>query len=301
MKSTCKVVIIGGGPAGIACAVQLKRSGIDPVIFEQGRVGGLLNNAFLVENYPGFPNGISGQSLVNKFKEQLKQWNIPVVHELIKILDYNKKIYLLEGSKKYTAEIVVIASGTKPILPKAGFTIHNDRVLYEVYPIRKKRKKSIAIIGSGDAAFDYGLNLCRNNRVYIINRNKKSKALALLQKRVKKMGDKRILHLNNTWIREIRMRCRGFSLRTNRRDNNRVIICNYLIYAIGREPAVDFISPSLIKRTKVKNSLFFIGDVKNDQKRQTAIAVGDGVKAAMDIVSECRRMGTAEYERKNKK
>ena len=165
MKSAFKVAIIGGGPAGIACAVQLKRSGIDPVIFEQGRIGGLLNNAYLVENYPGFPKGISGQSLVDKFDRQLQCWNIPVLRELITMLYCDKHKYILKASKKYTAKVVVIASGTKPKLPESNFAIHSDRVLYDVYPIRKKRHKTIVIIGSGDAAFDYGLNLCQHNRV----------------------------------------------------------------------------------------------------------------------------------------
>lgn len=284
-----RVAIIGAGPAGIACAVQLKRSGITPTVFEQGRIGGLLNNAFLVENYPGFPNGISGQRLVNRFHAHLLRWNIPVVHDLIKTVSYNEKKYILEASKKYTAQFVVVASGTKPILPAAGFTIHDERILYEVYSIRKKRKKTIVIIGSGDAAFDYGLNLCRHNRVYIINRNQTAKALGLLQKRVKSVGNKRMIYLAKTWIREIRQRCSGFSLKTNRHDNNKTILCNYLLYAIGREPALDFLSPSLKKKSGKNSSLLYIGDVKNGDKRQTSIAVGDGVKAAVNIVSEYRR------------
>ncbi|MGB3340356.1 MAG: NAD(P)/FAD-dependent oxidoreductase [bacterium] len=291
MNTGHRIAIIGAGPAGIACAVQLKRSGITPMVFEQGRIGGLLNNAFLVENYPGFPDGISGQSLVNKFNAQMQRWQIPIVHELVKAVHLSNKAYILQTTKKYNADFIVVASGTKPILPEFGFAIHNDRILYEVYPILRKRKKTVVIIGSGDAAFDYALNLCRHNRVYIFNLNQNAKALELLQKRAKSAGDKRLIYLKKTWTKQIRQRCNGFSLVTNRTGKHKTILCNYLLYAIGREPALDFLGSSLRKQTARARNLYYIGDVKNGDKRQTSIAVGDGVKTAMEIVAVLRGNG----------
>jgi thioredoxin reductase (NADPH) len=294
MTISCRVAIIGAGPAGIACAVQLKRSGITPMVFEQGRVGGLLNNAFLVENYPGFPDGISGKSLVNRFSAQMQHWQIPVLHELVRVVHLSNKVYVLQTTKKYNADFIVVASGTKPILPESGFAIHNDRILYEVYTLVRKRNNTIVIIGSGDAAFDYALNLCRQNRVYIFNRNQNAKALELLQKRAEHIGDKRIIYLKKTWIKQIRQRFNGFSLVTNRTGKHKTILCNYLLYAIGREPALDFLGLSLRKQTGRARNLYFIGDVKNGNERQTSIAVGDGVKTAMEIVAEYGRNGVME-------
>ena len=109
------------------------------------------------------------------------------------------------------------------------------------------------------------------------------------------MGDRKIICLTNTWLKEIRQRGNGFSLKTNRRDNNKIILCNYLLYAIGREPALDFLSSSLKKKSRKAKNVFYIGDVKNGDRRQLAIAVGDGVRAAMDIVFECRGMGVTEH------
>ena len=66
-KSNIRIAIIGAGPAGIACAIQLIRQGYSPIIFEKGEIGGLLKNANLVENYLGFPGGISGKKLCSLF------------------------------------------------------------------------------------------------------------------------------------------------------------------------------------------------------------------------------------------
>ena len=70
------VVVIGAGPAGISASIQLKRSGIEPLLLEKDETGGLLLNANLVENYPGFPEGINGFALVEKFKKQAKTFGL---------------------------------------------------------------------------------------------------------------------------------------------------------------------------------------------------------------------------------
>ena len=83
-----KVAIIGAGPAGISSAIQLKRFGIDPIVFESDQIGGLLHNANLVENYPGFPDGISGEKLCMLFIEQFNKCNTNIINEEVITLDY---------------------------------------------------------------------------------------------------------------------------------------------------------------------------------------------------------------------
>src|SRR4030067_3593524 len=77
------VIIIGGGPAGIAAAIQLKRYGLNPLIFERGALGGLLRNANLVENYPGFPGGISGMKLVGLLEQQARDFALRVTYAAV--------------------------------------------------------------------------------------------------------------------------------------------------------------------------------------------------------------------------
>ncbi len=75
------VCVIGAGPSGIAAAIQLKRYNISPLILEMNRIGGLLNNANLIENYPGFPDGISGEKLCMLFNEQFNKCNITIINK----------------------------------------------------------------------------------------------------------------------------------------------------------------------------------------------------------------------------
>ena len=106
------VIVIGAGPAGIAAAIQLRRFGLDPLLLERDRLGGLLVNANLVENYPGFPEGIRGAELVKLFEAQLRRVGVSISVEEATALDYSDGFLIQTPRRRLTARIVVIASGT---------------------------------------------------------------------------------------------------------------------------------------------------------------------------------------------
>lgn len=277
------VTIIGGGPAGIAAAIQLKRQGLEPILLEKSHIGGLLVNAGHVENYPGFPQGIPGTRLAELFKGQLEKTGITANFEEVLRLDF-QDIFCLETSKRiFHSRIIVIASGTKPRkvdIPKEAA----DRVFYEVYPIASVNRKKIAIIGAGDAAFDYALTLSQKNEVIILNRGQKRKCLSLLWERAH--GSPRINYLENTTVSAIKNLRNGLILSCKNIEEEWELRADYAIFAIGREAELGFLTENCIERsTELEESgvLYFAGDVKNEIYRQTSIAVGDGVHAAMKI------------------
>ncbi len=276
------VVIIGAGPAGIAAAIQLQRYGIEPLLLEKGEVGGLLRNVNLVENYPGFPSGIAGAELVGLFKRQLANTGVKVSFEEVLTLSYEEGSFHIKTNKRERrARIVLVASGTKPKtlrLPSLRHPKENIKryIFYEVHPLLALRNKRITIVGSGDVAFDYALNLSKRNKVIIFNRGKQVRCLPLLWERARLI--KRISYYEDTKIKRIEPSAGGLllTLGNNKKES---LWTHYLVVAIGREPNLDSLRPSLkmnLHQMQKRKALYLIGDVKNKLYRQTALAVGDG-------------------------
>jgi thioredoxin reductase len=286
------VIIIGAGPAGLATAFQLKRYGIHPLLFERAKVGGLLLNANLVENYPGFPQGIPGTDLVSLFALQAQHLNIDVIYEEVIELSYDQDLFQARTAQKnYLSRVAVIASGTKPLhfidltIPK----VLTELVFYEVYDLLQAAGKSVVIVGSGDAAFDYALNLSKKNQVIILNRSEEPKCLPLLWERVQKVPA--ISYQAQAVICQLKKSPQGgILIECLSPAGDKQFQADYLVGAIGREAKLDFLSEAFHEQGKVleeQGVLYLIGDVKNGIYRQTSIAVGEGILAAMKI---CRQL-----------
>lgn len=292
MHRVKEVAIIGAGPAGIATAIQLKRYGIEPIIFEKNRIGGLVLNANLVENYPGFPDGISGIDLVKLFKNHLHNLGINVHNSEVLELDFKNDVFLIKTKNKpFSSKILVIASGTKPKAPKLKIPKEvKDRILYEVYLILDIRNKKIVIVGGGDAAFDYALNLAKHNEVTILNRSSNKKCLPLLWQRT--MHSPKITYLDNAEIVGIKTCGDGVIIESEFADGVIELYSDYLVFAIGREPQINYFSKRLRENASAlerSSKLYFAGDVKKGIYRQTAIAVGEGIYTAMKVYQTLKR------------
>lgn len=290
------VAIIGAGPAGMSAALQLSRYGIKTILFEQSRTGSLLKNAWCVENYLGVSTGKSGTSLLNVFRKVLAKNKIEIVYERVELLDYNSKSRLFKiktCSKNYLANYTIVAAGTNskilPLIKKAKDLI-KPYLLYEVFPILKERHKTIIIVGAGDMAFDNALNLSKHNKVIICDRNKNKNNLALPL-----LFSKALKHPNIAYYQDYKLQSilPGDLNNLKCRFNKETINADYLIAAIGRVPQKDFYSDKLklLERKLLKlDKLFLIGDIKNNIYRQVAIAVGDGILAAMHIFRDLTRL-----------
>ncbi len=284
------VAIIGAGPAGMAAALQLRRFGIKILLFEQKESKSLLKNAWCVENHLGCYPGKTGIKLLCDFHKHLARNKVKTIRSKVELLDYNGKtqLFRIKAAKKtYISDYAVVASGTKPKLllqnPPAAISNH---LFYEVFPLLKKRNKTILIIGAGDAAFDNALNLAKHNRVIILNRSKYIDSLPLLVN--KAMKNPNISYFEEHEIYGIvpTTADKKISVMFTKRRKKVYIEADYLLVAIGRLPQKDFYTGKLWtaeKRLIKEGRLFLVGDAKNDLYRQVAIAIGDGIRVAMHI------------------
>jgi thioredoxin reductase (NADPH) len=289
--SEADVTIIGAGPAGVAAAIQLQRSGISPLLVEKERVGGLVKNACRIENYPGFPGGISGLQLADLLATHLAGAGVDVLFEEVLRLDHDGRCFSLEtGKSRWRSRIVILATGTKPKEYK-GIFIPSEAAPYihtEIYPIRDCTGKRIAIVGAGDAAFDYALNLAVNNDVVILNRSEETRCLPLLRERVAQTP--RIAVWSQATIEAVNgITPEGLLLSCRLPGQSISLAVQYLILAIGREPQRDFLPETFSMRADTlrgEGMLHEIGDIRSGVYRQVAIAAGDGLRAAMRIMEQ---------------
>ena len=276
------IAIIGAGPAGVAAAVQLRRYGFAVDVFEKNTVGGLARNANLIENLPPFHKGISGKHYARLLKKNLLAYIDNPIYEEVESIEYRANQFAIitdSAIRKY--DIAIIASGTKPNSPSISLP-ESDRIFYEVAAMPKAEGENIIIIGAGDAAFDYALNLANHggNYIKIMNRNDKLKCLPLLFNRVK--ANSKIEYIENCELQAVESLANGLIINTNTGK----FTCYYLLFAIGRSENRSFIRKSvLINEMMLINDkrLHYIGDVINGLYRQISIATGDGVRAAMEI------------------
>jgi thioredoxin reductase len=203
-------------------------------------------------------------------------------------LSYDRGLFQAKTAQQsYQSRLAVIATGTKP-LHFTGLSIPEDltdRVFYEVYDLLKAEGKCVVIVGSGDAAFDYALNLSQKNQVIILNRGQEPKCLPLLWERAQKVPA--ITYQAQATVCQLKKSPQqGMLIDCLNPAGDFQIQADYLVGATGREARLDFLSRDIIQKVhelEEQGSLYLIGDVKNGIYRQTSIAVGEGVLAAMKI------------------
>ena len=282
------VVIIVAGPAGLTAAMQLERQSISPVVLERNQVGGLLLNANLVENYPGFVEGVSGPDLVKLFSRQAERLGVNVSLEEAFSVEIKSGIFhIVTNKREIKAGILVAASGTiaKTLHPDLFTGDLDDKVYTDVYPLIEEKGKTILIVGAGDAALDYALNLARLNQVIILNRGTRIKGLPLFWDRVQMRSA--IDYFPNVEISGIAGTDDGrINVLAETGAQQNCYQCDFLISAIGRIPDWGFAEEKLLKKMdqlQEEGKIYVIGDLHNGPYRQTALAVGDGIRAAMEI------------------
>lgn len=301
MSEKVKCLIIGSGPAGYTAAIYAARANLNPVLYEGLQPGGQLTTTTEIENYPGFPEGITGPEMMEKFKAQAQRFGTDVRFGYITKVDFSKRPFKIIADHSYEieAETVIIATGAtakylgleseekfKGLGVSACATC--DGFFY--------RGKDVAVVGGGDTACEeasYLAGMC--NKVYMIVRRDELRASKAMQKRVLNNPKIEILWNHNTIeILGDKSGVTGAKLLNNLTNEEKIINIHGFFLAIGHTPNTDIFKEYLktdekgyiitekgSTRTNIPG-VFAAGDVQDPIYRQAVTAAGSGCMAAKD-------------------
>jgi thioredoxin reductase (NADPH) len=181
-------LIIGSGPAGLTAALYASRANLEPVVLTGMQLGGQVSLTHLVENYPGFPEGVSGQDMVESFQKQAEHFGTNFVFDVATELDFSQRPYKVKTyGGEYLADSIIIATGATPrhlnVPGEVEFT--GKGVSYcATCDGHFFQEKDVIVVGGGDSAMEEGLFLTRfASSVTIVHRRDELRAGTLLQKR----------------------------------------------------------------------------------------------------------------------
>lgn len=295
-----KCLIIGGGPAGYTAAIYAARADMAPVVYEGVQPGGQLTTTTDIENYPGFENGILGQTLMDTMRAQAVRLGADVRIGSISSVDLSERPFkvVVDGGEQLLAETLIIATGaTAKYLGLPSETKFKglgvsacatcDGFFY--------RKKVVAVVGGGDTACEeatYLAGLCK--KVYMIVRRDVLRASEAMQERVKNTENIEILWNCNT--QEVLGDEYGVTgVRVERKDGEVFdIALDGFFLAIGHHPNSELfsqwvnvdkegyiITDGKTSKTNVEG-VFAAGDVQDPIYRQAITAAASGCRAALD-------------------
>ena len=299
-ETTTKCLIIGSGPAGYTAAVYAARAALNPILYEGLQPGGQLTTTTVIENFPGYPNGVDANQLMADMRAQAVNLGADVRPGMVTAVDLSQRPFrvTVDGETTLLAETLIIATGATAKylgLPSEekfrGFGVSAcatcDGFFY--------RGKDVAVVGGGDTACEeasYLAHLCK--KVYMIVRRDVLRASKAMQERVLKTDNIEILWECQT--REVLGDARGVTgvrlVHKNGEEFEKPIDGFFL--AIGHHPQSDLfkewietdengyiVTEGKTSRTSVEG-VFAAGDVQDPQYRQAIAAAGSGCRAALD-------------------
>lgn len=298
-----RCLIIGSGPAGYTAAIYASRANLSPVLYEGIQPGGQLTTTTEVENFPGYPDGITGPELMEDLKKQAVRFGADIRFGIATAADLGEAPYkiTIDGEKVIETETLIIATGASAKylgLPDehkyAGMGVSAcatcDGFFY--------RKKTVAVVGGGDTACEEAIYLAGlAKQVYLIVRKPYLRASKVMQERVFKTPNITVLFEHKTLGLFGENGVEGAHLvkRMGEPDEEKVdIAIDGFFLAIGHKPNSDIFKPWVdtdevgyivtvpgTPRTKVPG-VFAAGDVADPHYRQAITAAGSGCKAAIE-------------------
>jgi len=296
-EETYDVVIIGGGPAGLTAGIYAGRAQLKTVIVEKGLPGGQIAQTDEVENYPGFPEGISGPELASRMVQQAEKFGARIVMDEVLGLEKAEGGYLVRGyERNYRARAVIVATGANPRrLGVPGEDKFYGRGVSTCATCDGffYRDKEVVVVGGGDAAVEEGIFLTKFARkVTLVHRRDELRANKVAQKRA--FQNPKMHFLFSHVVTEIlgEDQVTGVRLKNLKTGEEYVYPTDGVFVFIGHEPNTAFLKgvvelrPDgyIAVRDEVFTSepgIFAAGDVADPIYRQLTTSVGAGTRAAM--------------------
>jgi thioredoxin reductase (NADPH) len=294
-----RVVIVGSGPAGYTAAIYAARAELAPVVVAGLQSGGQLMLTTDVENYPGFPDGITGPELMETFRAQAERFGAEVVAEDATRIDASRRPFRVETpSLAWTADALILAPGaTARWLGIASETRLQNKGVSACATCDGPlfRGKPMAVVGGGDTAMEEALFLTRfGTRVFVIHRRDQLRASRIMQERAR--GNPKIEFVWNAEVDEILGGdfVTGVRVRDVKSEETREIPVEAVFIAIGHQPNTQLLRGQIelgpkgyivvepgTTRSSVEG-VFASGDAMDPTYRQAVTAAGTGCMAAID-------------------
>ncbi len=297
---TRNVVILGSGPAGLTAALYTARAELDPLVIAGPDLGGQVSITHIVENYPGFPEGVGGQELVDRLKTQAERFGAEIRLDLATAVDLRQRPFRVTTTKgEVAAETLIIATGAKPRtldVPGEEELVGMGVSYCATCDGHFFKGMEVVVVGGGDSALEEGLFLTRYaTTVTIIHRRDQLRAGRLLQKRAQ--NHPKVRFVMSTVVTEIlgEDEVEAVRLRDVSTGEERIFPTAGVFIFIGYEPNTEMFQGQLdmdergyLKvdcrtRTNVPG-VFAAGEVADPRYRQVITSAGMGARAAMEVV-----------------
>jgi len=291
-----EVIIIGGGPAGLTAGLYTSRAGLQSLLVERGICGGQIVNAALVENYPGFPDGIPGLKLGSLMHQQAVKYGLEVITAEVTSISQGQAYIISTTEGDFEAIAIIIAAGSEyrklGVAGEERLSGHGvsycatcDGFLF--------RDREVAVVGGGDTAIADALELSRHaKKVYVIHRRDQLRAGQVLQQRA--FAEPKLEFIWSTVVEELvgEKILEELKLRNVKTGQHSILEVAGVFVAVGLMPNSQSLFPILdlddagyiiTDETMATSSLgiFAAGDIRRNSPRQVSAAVGDGATAAM--------------------
>ena len=293
-----KVLIIGSGPAGLAAALYAARAELEPLVITGTALGGQASTTHIIENYPGFPDGIGGSELGDVFQKHAEKFGARFEYDVITEVDFSKQPYSAKTySKEYLADSVIITTGASPYylnVPGEQRLAGKGVSYCGTCDGWFFKGKKVVVVGGGDSALEEAIFLTRfATQVTIIHRRDELRAGAILQRRAK--ANEKIKFVFDTVVSEIKGEnaVEGVQLKNVKTGEESFFETDGVFIFIGHKPNTELFTESLELDSQgyVKTGMnletnfpgvYVAGEIADPLYRQVITSAGMGAAAAIN-------------------